>query len=327
MATYNRGYIIAEALESAFAQSFSDFEVLVVDDSSQDNTAEVVGRFQDPRLRYIRLEKNAGYSAATNRGFAEARGEWVSFLDSDDVWKPDKLAVEMEFVSRQPEVGAVFSDLEKYDGSHHEPSFMHGVRSLKGFLAAGPYPQGVSVDRRFMHLALLREVFVKPLTLTFRRELLSQTGNFDETLPAGSDWMFILRLSAVAPFGYIDRPTAVMRVMSDATHRGDSGARGNTLIVERLAALCRTYRADHEARRAARWGISDVTKQLGWHYLATGNRKSAAAAFLRGSWYARNPGLAARAAAAVLPGRLDGWLRALLRRQNGGRKTDDVIRV
>lgn len=109
--TYNRGYIVREAIESVLAQTFGDFEVIVVDDGSADDTAEKIAAIRDSRVRYIR-QSNAGVSAARNRGVAEARGEIISFLDSDDLWKPEKLTHEVRFLEEHPEVPAVFGDIE-----------------------------------------------------------------------------------------------------------------------------------------------------------------------------------------------------------------------
>src|SRR5262245_47409787 len=87
--TYNRSKLVRRAVESALAQSYRRLEVLVVDDGSSDDTRQVI-EGMDPRVRYIR-QANAGVSAARNRGIAEARGEFVAFLDSDDEWLPWKL--------------------------------------------------------------------------------------------------------------------------------------------------------------------------------------------------------------------------------------------
>ncbi|MCX7013771.1 MAG: glycosyltransferase family A protein [Candidatus Sumerlaeota bacterium] len=92
--TYNRFRWVPEAIDSVLAQTFKDFEVIVVDDGSTDNTRETLLRYGD-RIRYLHQD-NAGVSAARNRGILEARGEWITFLDSDDVWLPNRLAVLVE---------------------------------------------------------------------------------------------------------------------------------------------------------------------------------------------------------------------------------------
>src|SRR6202162_5963963 len=100
--TYNRAYIIGEALESVLTQSYLDFEIVVVDDGSTDDTPEIIQAFQDERIRYIRLERNLGCSAAYNSGIAAATGELICFLDSDDIWRPDYLERQVAFLNRYP---------------------------------------------------------------------------------------------------------------------------------------------------------------------------------------------------------------------------------
>lgn len=298
--TFNRAYIIREALQSVFAQTFQDFEVLVIDDGSKDNTAEIVQEFRDPRLRYIRHEVNKGYSGACNTGFKEARGECVSMLDSDDLWKPQKLSIEWAFFDRHPEAQAVFSDLEKEDGQKTIPSFMRATPYFSKLLAAKHYPTEVVFTQREMYLCLLHEVPIKPTALTLRKAALEKAGNFNETWPSGSDWEFLLRFSRVFRFGYIDQPTAVLRVQGDATHR-ISGIRAKPKLLDLLQAEMYRMRNDEEAVAAARWGYSDLTKHLSWAYLALGQKSTAAKTLVRGFQQTGEVGLLLRALLAIFP--------------------------
>jgi glycosyltransferase involved in cell wall biosynthesis len=103
--TYNQPDFLAEALESVFAQTFRDFEVVVVDDGSTDDTPARL-RACAGRVRVVR-QPNAGVGAARNRGIAEARGRWVALLDHDDLWHPEKLAAQVAFMRAHPECSAV----------------------------------------------------------------------------------------------------------------------------------------------------------------------------------------------------------------------------
>src|SRR5262249_39925885 len=120
--TYNRGHVVMRAVTSALAQTHADLDVLVVDDGSTDDTADRLKTIEDPRLQYG-VRPHAGVSATRNAGVKLATGHFVSFLDSDDEWKPHKLACELAFFEKHPEVDAVFTDLEKYDGDVFVPSF------------------------------------------------------------------------------------------------------------------------------------------------------------------------------------------------------------
>lgn len=98
--TYNCGRFIAETIESVLAQTHSDWEMIIVDDCSTDNTAEVVARYNDPRIHYICNERNSGAALTRNRALREAKGRWIAFLDSDDLWEPTKLQEQLSFMQQ-----------------------------------------------------------------------------------------------------------------------------------------------------------------------------------------------------------------------------------
>jgi len=308
---YNRAYIIAEALESVFAQTFDNFEVIVIDDGSTDNTADVIKQFSDPRLRYI-WKKNGGCGSAYNVGIRASRAEYVSFLDSDDLWKPEKLSYEVSFLDQHPEVQGVFSDLEKLDAGTLTSSFMRKTPTFYGLVERKPGYESTVLSQREMYLCLLREVPIKPTALTIRRTSALSTPLFDESWPSGNDWKFLLDFSRQFRFGYIDRALAVLRIQDDATHRvhrvGDL-----TRIIEMLRTEIDRLSDDREVVEAAHWGISDLTKHLSWYYLEKGEHLRATAALLRGFRYTFDAGLLPRAlAATLLPDRFRGRVRGFL---------------
>ena len=104
MPVYNRQATVRRAIESVMQQSFGNFEFLIVDDASTDNTAAVIAEFDDPRIRYLRQPKNQGACAARNRGIIEARSPLVAFLDSDDCFLPRKLGYLRDYFGRQSDV-------------------------------------------------------------------------------------------------------------------------------------------------------------------------------------------------------------------------------
>ena len=106
---YNKEALVGQTLKSVLAQSYRDFEVVVVDDGSRDGSAAVVESFADPRIRLIRQE-NAGVSAARNRGIAEARGEFIALLDGDDIWRPDYLKIQFELTQKYPQCDVFATD-------------------------------------------------------------------------------------------------------------------------------------------------------------------------------------------------------------------------
>lgn len=109
MPVFNVAAFVAQAVESVLAQSFKDFELIVVDDCSPDNSIAIVEAFNDPRIRIVRHTKNRGLAGARNSGIRTAKGEYIAFLDSDDTWAPEKLALHMAHFERCPKVGVSFS--------------------------------------------------------------------------------------------------------------------------------------------------------------------------------------------------------------------------
>lgn len=98
--SYNTARFIAETINCVLAQTYTNWEMIIVDDCSTDDTDAVVGSFSDPRIRYLKNEKNSGAAVSRNRALREAKGKWIAFLDSDDLWEPDKLEKQIAFMER-----------------------------------------------------------------------------------------------------------------------------------------------------------------------------------------------------------------------------------
>lgn len=98
--SYNTGRFIAETITSVINQTYTNWEMLIVDDCSKDNTEEIVSGFNDHRIKFIKNESNMGAAASRNRAIRESKGEWIAFLDSDDLWVPDKLESQINFMCK-----------------------------------------------------------------------------------------------------------------------------------------------------------------------------------------------------------------------------------
>ena len=294
--TYNRGSVIEEAIDSVMAQRAGDFELIVVDDGSTDDTRQRLARIHDRRLRRLSLP-HRGVAAARNAGLSAGRGTLISFLDSDDLWKRDKLAREWHFLERHPQVGVVFSDLEKHDGARFTPSFMRTTEVFSRWLREG-IPGDMVLTAREIYLCLLEEAVVKTPALTVRRRVLESVGGFHESWSSSEDWELLLRLAQVTSFGYIDRPLAVIRVSSDSLHRVEQ-ARGDLQMLELLAAH-RRGSADPDVRAAAGRGICNRARHLWWHELDASRRAAAAATCLRWGLALPSAELLLRAAASLV---------------------------
>ena len=101
MPSYNTEQYIAETIQSVINQTYQNWELIIVDDCSTDNTDTVVGKIKDSRIRYLKNEKNSGAAVSRNKALREANGRWVAFLDSDDLWKPEKLEKQISFMMKK----------------------------------------------------------------------------------------------------------------------------------------------------------------------------------------------------------------------------------
>ena len=190
--TYNRGWCLKEAIDSVLAQEFADYELIVVDDGSTDETRAILESYG--RAIIVRRQSNRGVSAARNRGIAGSRGQLVAFLDSDDLWLPKKLTRQVEFFKTNPD--ALICQTEET-----------WVRN------------GVRVNPRKRHQKLSGLIFessldlclVSPSAVMIRKSLFDAVGVFDERLPACEDYDLWLRVSCRYPVYLIDEPLIIKR--------------------------------------------------------------------------------------------------------------------
>ena len=126
---YNNAHFLPAAIDSILNQTFDNFELIVVDDGSTDNTQAVLAGFGD-RLRYVR-KANGGPSSARNLGIQMARGQLIAFQDADDLWLPEKLALQVAYFHLHPEVGVVFTDAVRFDAAG---KFSRSFREIYGYI-------------------------------------------------------------------------------------------------------------------------------------------------------------------------------------------------
>jgi GT2 family glycosyltransferase len=185
--TYNSAEYISQTLDSVLAQTFQDFEILVVDDGSTDPTQQVISA-KFPTVRYL-YQENRGVSAARNLGIRCSKGEYIAFLDSDDTISREKLKIQVQYFDSHPDVGLVYSGWETMD-----------INGSKTARAARPGKEG-----NLLKEILLREVFFTIGSTLVRRSVLDQTGFFDEALLASEDVDLYIRMAyAGVRFGYVD---------------------------------------------------------------------------------------------------------------------------
>ncbi|GIX46766.1 MAG: glycosyl transferase [Candidatus Tectimicrobiota bacterium] len=232
--TYNRAAMLREAIASVLAQTYRHWELIVVDDGSQDDTPAVVQAFGS-QLTYLR-QAHAGVSAARNRGAAAARGELLAFLDSDDLWLPQKLAAQVALLQRRPQVAACYTDeIWVRCGVRVNPRQVH--RKFSGWIFFQSLPRCV----------------ISPSSVLLRRCLWQQLGGFNETLPACEDYDLWLRLTLRAPVYLVPQRLIVKR-----GGHGDQLSRTIPVLDQyRIAALekCLAYPLTPLQRRAVLWHL------------------------------------------------------------------------
>lgn len=191
--TYNRARFVGEAIDSVLAQTYKDYEIIVVDDGSTDNTQEVLKHYGH-KIRYFRQE-NKGISAARNLALEKARGEYIAFLDDDDLWLPEKLEKQIDVLERNPDLAFVASETHVING--------------KGEII-DRFKRGKGDVETFENLR--QQYFVPMLTTVVRRKCLDSVGGFNPSLPICQDHDLWLRLAKIYKFRYIDVPLAKYRM-------------------------------------------------------------------------------------------------------------------
>ncbi len=192
---YNAEETIKDTIESVLSQTYSQFEIIVINDGSQDKTLEIVSRILDPRLKVLSYP-NAGVSVSRNRGISQAAGDYVSFLDADDLWTPDKLETQLKALQANPQAAVAYSWTDWIDESGQ-------------FLRSGGH---ITVNGDVYAKLLLRDFVESGSNPLIRRQALTEVGGFDESLNLAADWDMWLRLAARYEFVAVPSSQILYRV-------------------------------------------------------------------------------------------------------------------
>ena len=256
---YNCPDLLAEAIASVRNQTYEDYEVIVVDDGSDDDTADVAeGIAADwPKMRAIRAE-HKGLAAARNRAVSEMAGQWIALLDADDLWKPEKLQRCMDYLAARPELSIVYTPMA--------PITMDG-KVIKGH--SKPCLAGRLTEELF------QSIFVHDPAAVIHKRVIETCGGFDESLPVSVGHEFWLRVSTRFEFGLIDEPLALRRWSEQSlTRRNRSrGRRIKAAMLERF--YFELGGADMLKPAPAMRRLSSVHYKAGKLLLAEGNPRQA----------------------------------------------------
>lgn len=189
--TYNRANRVCRAISSVLDQTFTDFEVIVINDTSTDDTIERLGDFGD-NIKIIRHSENKGVSAARNSGIKKATGKYIALLDSDDYWMPEKLQVQIDFFNKNPDALICQArELWVRNGRRVNPAKKHLKPSGDIFIPS------------------LKLCLVSPSAVMFKKSLLDEVGMFDEDLPVCEDYDLWLRIAYKYPVYLIEQDLLV----------------------------------------------------------------------------------------------------------------------
>lgn len=214
---YNAEKTIAQTIRSIQAQTFSNFEIIVINDGSTDGTVSMVNAIADPRIKVFSYE-NGGLPVARNRGMTRATGDFISFIDADDQWTPDKLELQLQALQNHPEAGVAYSWTAFVNEAGH---FLYAqeLETFTGYI----YPQ-----------LLLRNFICSGSNILARRQVIEAAGEFDATLKSAEDWDYYLRLASHSPFVLVPKCQILyLRSSQSMTAKIDTMERYTLQVIEK----------------------------------------------------------------------------------------------
>lgn len=233
--TYNRAHVVSDSIHSILEQTYQNLEVIVVDDGSTDETERVLTPLRE-KISYVRTE-NKGLAAARNTGMRRASGEYIAWLDSDDMWLPDKLMIQAAYMISNPDVVLTSTDFTAFneqgiiERSHirsyygvidKTPNGFSGIYSNRDVVDISPLLKSVDSDdavismyHGHIHDFLVGGSCIHPPTVLIRKSATQKIGDVDESEPNGMDYDYFIRLSRLGKVAYIDMPLLRYRYTDD----------------------------------------------------------------------------------------------------------------
>ncbi len=224
---YNYGIFIAKTLDSVLAQTFQEYEVIVIDDGSTDHSLKVIKSFSekfDGKLVLL-TQQNKGVYAARNLGLRHAQGEYIAFLDADDIWFPELLEESVNLLEANPDFHLVYSNTEYFD------SKTGLAKGLNFDERSGKIPvTGKCVDKLFT-----QGNFVPLMSVVMRRDVIDSVGYFDEKLRVAADYEFFMRVSSTFPVAYTGKVLVrVRRHGNNLTNKSLLQAKANLRVIRNI---------------------------------------------------------------------------------------------
>jgi glycosyltransferase involved in cell wall biosynthesis len=264
--TYNRAALLRRALNSVLRQTFSDYEIIIVDDGSTDCTSAEVAQISagrsasGQRIRYF-FQKNQGKSVALNHGLSAAKGEWIAFLDDDDIWLPTKLEEQFRALRRfAPQCEACFTNARLVNNPLlPETTFEHAGKRYPGSV-------GIIADSA----DLITEFWIFTQTLMVHSRAIKRVGQFDPALWTGQDVDFAFRLSLETQLCYVNSPL----VLIDRTPGRSIGLTEKRLRMAKESSILRQRMLENWIRLTKRRGADGLSRRIRTELRCTRSRQA-----------------------------------------------------
>ncbi|MBL4780839.1 MAG: glycosyltransferase [Porticoccaceae bacterium] len=308
--TYNNADYIEDAINSILAQSHPVDEIIIIDDGSSDNTEELVKVISKKAANIIYIKQaNQGPSSARNRGIEAASGDWIAFLDADDLWTPDKIALQITALKNEPQLRLIAADMSEIDklGKTIVESVLAKHQLLHKFqsLAGRAVPRATA--------ALLTKNFIPTGTVLIERDCLRKTGGFNTNIRFGEDLELWARVAADHPI------TCLPQVMMQRRQHGDNATENTVSMLEGLVDVMQSLR---------HWGAEKLILQslnpdrlvaaalcdLGYWHFFQGNYRQAREVFISSLKEQASTRALIYATACLLPNSLIRGIKALKQR-------------
>jgi glycosyltransferase involved in cell wall biosynthesis len=279
--SYNHGRYLRQTLDSVIAQTYPAVELIVVDDGSTDDTAQVLAAYAH-HVKPCRLMQNAGGPARPrNVGLNMAQGKYVAIFDSDDIMLPEKLSRQVSFLESYPDVSLVFSDFRNFDAEGCDKPFLSAGHEPFQQMAKARLPDGhYRIPSHNVYETLIADNFVGTSSIVFRKSIVGEIGVFDETLCNSDDIDFLFRVARKFDLGYIPQVLHERRV-----HPGNISSRPQALSARELVykRLYKDYALSARAKRNLDEYLARIYYSRGRWERSYGSRKLSIKYFLK-SW-------------------------------------------
>ena len=248
--TYNRAHFLREAIDSVLTQTYKNLELIVVDDGSTDNTSEIIRKFTDKRIDYI-CEGHGGTSAARNRGIRKANGSYIAFLDSDDIWLPEKIEKQLKiFQESKLNPGVVYTGIQYID-SHGNKKKQKKLSNHRG---------------KILKQLLRKNIAGIGSTILVKRECFEKCGLFDESLPSRVDLDILIRICQHFTADFVPEILCLTRIHDERITADITGKiKSREILFEKIYPYLKRYRIL----------LAKYLYETGKLYLKIGNTKKA----------------------------------------------------